>query len=501
MTLAQSLREYIEACFTAIWVQSHEHADALAEIAQLCQQQQPRWALATWNIETGLTAADQGQPDDASGNQDPLAAIRSLGAMASEEGTAILVLQNFHRFLQSAEIVQALSRQILAGKQSRTFIVVLAPVVQIPVELEKLFVVVDHELPSRDQLLSIAQGVATQDGELPTGQDLQRVLDAAAGLTRYEAENALSLSLVRHGRIEPEPLWELKSQMLKKSGLVQLYRGSEDFQSLGGLEALKAFCRRAMLQPQRDDPRKRPRGIMLLGIPGTGKSAFAKALGKETGRPTVVLDIGNLMGSLVGQTEANVRQALKIADALQPCVLFVDEADKALGGVNSAGDSGVSTRLFGTLLSYLSDKETDVFVVASANRIDHLPPELTRAERFDGVFFLDLPGKEERAAIWQLYLRQFDLDARQRLPSDEGWTGAEIRSCCRLAALLDLPLVQAAQNVVPVSVTAGESVDKLRTWASGRCLSANAPGIFQKDAGKVGARRRVQRGPSDPSLN
>jgi SpoVK/Ycf46/Vps4 family AAA+-type ATPase len=203
--------------------------------------------------------------------------------------------------------------------------------------------------------------------------------------------------------------------------------------------------------------------------------------------------------SLAVYPTSNVRQALKIADAMQPAVLFLDECDKALSGVNGAGDSGVSTRLFGTLLSYLSDKETDVFVVASANRIDHLPPEFTRAERFDGVFFLDLPGKEERQAIWQLYLRQYELDARQKLPDDNQWTGAEIRACCRLAALLDLPLVQAAQNVVPVAITAAESVDKLRTWASGRCLSAEQPGIYQKTAAHPGSRRKVSR--AEPSQN
>jgi hypothetical protein len=206
MTLSERLREYVQACFTAIWIQSHEHAEALAEIMQLCQQQNPRWQLATWNVETGLEVAGQQAPDDSSG-QDPLAAIRSINAMASESGTAILVLQNFHRFLNSAEVVQALSRQILTGKQNRTFIVVLSPVVQIPIEVDKLFVVVDHPLPSREQLESIAQGVATEEGELPTGQDLERVLDAAAGLTRFESENAFSLSLVRHGKIESEPLW------------------------------------------------------------------------------------------------------------------------------------------------------------------------------------------------------------------------------------------------------------------------------------------------------
>ncbi|WP_425613531.1 AAA family ATPase [Anatilimnocola sp. NA78] len=496
--LTQRLSELIQACFTGIWIESHEHDDALADITRLCRQE--NWQLRAWDLEQGLHSPGQVQVEEASGNLvDPLAAVRSAGTLASTDGTGILVLKNFHRFLQSAEIVQALARQVTAGKQLRTFVVILSPVVQIPIELDKLFVVVEHSLPDREQLAEIARGVATEEGELPSALELERVIDAAAGLTRYEAENAFSLSLVRHAQITPETLWGLKSQMMKKSGLVSLHQSEQDFTSLGGLTALKSFCKRAMLQPARNNPHKRPRGILLLGVPGTGKSQFAKCLGKETGRPTLVLDVGALMGGLVGQTESNIRQALKIADAMAPCVLFLDECDKSLSGVNGAGDSGVSTRLFGTLLSYLSDKETDVFVVASANRIDHLPPELTRAERFDGVFFLDLPGKDDRQAIWQLYLQQYELDARQKLPDDTNWTGAEVRACCRLAALLDLPLVQAAQNVVPIAVTAAESVDKLRTWASGRCLSAEQPGIYQKPAAQAGSRRRVAR--SDASQN
>lgn len=500
MTLAQSLREYIAAAFTAIWVESHEHADALAEMAQLCQQQAPPWRLAAWDIESGLTVAGQQATDDGSG-QDPLAAIRSINSLASEDGTAILVLQNFHRFLQSAEIVQALARQILQGKQNRTFVVVLSPVVQIPIELEKLFVLLEHELPSREQLDEIACGVATEDGELPTGAELEHVLDAAAGLTRYEAENCYSLSLVRHSRLDPEPLWQMKSQMLKKSGQLQLFRSEQDFASLGGLAALKSFCKRSLLQPSRDNPLKRPRGVLLLGVSGTGKSAFAKALGKETGRVTLSLDLSAVMGSLVGQSEANIRQALKIADKMAPCILYCDEVEKSLSGVGSNGDSGVSARLFGTLLTWMNDHESQVYLIATCNDISRLPPEFARAERFDGVFFLDLPSQDEREAIWQLYVQQFELDARQRLPNDEGWTGAEIRACCRLAALLDLPLVQAAQNVVPVSVTASESVEKLRAWASGRCLSADQPGIYVAGKHPQGSRRRVARGPVDPRHN
>src|SRR5262249_10363342 len=159
--------------------------------------------------------------------------------------------------------------------------------------------------------------------------------------TRVEAENAFSLSLVRHGRLAPGPLWELKGQALKKSGLLTLHRGGETFADLGGLEALKAFCSRALRPGRRGGVRAR--GVVLLGGPGTGKSALAKALGNETGRPTLVLDVGALLGSLVGQTEAQVRQALRIADAMAPCVLFCDELEKGLSGVASSGqtDSGV----------------------------------------------------------------------------------------------------------------------------------------------------------------
>jgi len=192
LNLRNRLTEYVRACFTGIWIESHEHQDALTEIAQLCRDEQ--WQIATWDIESGLNIPGQAEADAT--NNDPLAAIRSAGALATPNGTAILVLQNFHRFTQSAEVVQALSRQIIAGKQNRTIVVVLSPVVQIPTELEKMFVVIEHDLPGREQLEEIARGIAIEEGELPEGSELETVLDAAAGLTRMEAENAFSLSLV-----------------------------------------------------------------------------------------------------------------------------------------------------------------------------------------------------------------------------------------------------------------------------------------------------------------
>ena len=500
MTLSERLSEYVRACFTGIWIQSAEHDDAIAEIAHLCRLR--GWNLATWDIDRGLSIA--GQVDASStavGAADPLAAIKAIGSLATADGTALLVVRNFHRFMGSVEVVQALDLSIAAGKQARTIVVVLSPVVQIPTELERQFVVIEHDLPGRDQLERIARAIATEPGELPEGEELSAVLDSAAGLTRVEAENAFSLSLIRHGRVASDVLWELKAQTLRKSGLMSIHRGGESFADLAGLDALKSFCRRS-LTSRPSCQQARPRGVLLLGVPGTGKSAFCKALGNEVGRPTLILDIGSLMGSLVGMTEERTRQALRIADAMAPCIVFVDEIEKGLSGVQASGqtDSGVSARMFGTLLSYLNDHESDVYFVCSANDVSKLPPEFTRAERFDAIFFLDLPGSREKEQIWRLYLERFGLDPAQKRPGDRDFTGAEIRACCRLAALLGVPLTEAAANVVPVAVTAGESVERLRNWAAGRCLSADRPGIYSRVAASPGkAGRSVHR--SDPSVN
>jgi hypothetical protein len=493
MNLSEQLTDYVNAAFSGLWVLTPEPDEAEREITQLAKGK--RWKLAVWDVARGLRVPSE--PGSFRGDAlpgDPLAILRAVPTLAEDGGTALVLLHNFHKFMGNPEVIQTAFAQLVAGKQQRTFLVVLAPVVQIPVELEKLFVVLEHALPDRAQLERIARELTSDSPEdLPQGEDLQRVLDAAAGLTRYEAEGSFALSLTRHNALRPESIWELKAQALKKNSLLAMHRGGERFDDLGGLANLKEFCRRA-LRPGRS---VKPRGVLLLGVPGTGKSAFAKALGNETGRPTLLLDVGALLGSLVGQSEGNLRQALRVADAMSPCVLFVDELEKALAGVGSQGDSGVSTRLFGHLLTWLSDHSTDVFFVGTSNDISKLPPEFARAERFDAAFFLDLPSAAERDAIWAMYRRQFAIPEGQARPDDTSWTGAEVRSCCRLAALLDVTLTQAAHHVVPVAVTAAEQVERLRAWASGRCLGASAPGVYRRD-GEPAPRpaRRVQR-PSD----
>lgn len=491
MTLTEQLNDYVRAAFAGLWVQTTEPDEAEREILKHAEQHD--WKVAVWDVANGLRRPGTKSAQADTGSGDPLAALRALPALAEKDGTALLVLHNFHKFLGNPEVIQAAFTQLVEGKQRGTFLVVLAPVTQIPIELEKLFVVLDHPLPDREQLQRIATELTSASpDDLPKGADLDRVLDAAAGLTRYEAEASYALSLIRHNAIRPECIWELKAQALKKSSVLSLHRGNERFDALGGLSHVKDFCLRA-LRPGR---RVKPRGILLLGVPGTGKSALCRALGNETGRPTLTLDVGALYGSLVGATEANVRQALRIADAMAPCVLMIDEIEKALSGIGGQGDSGVSTRLFGHLLTWLSDHDSDVFFVATANDISKLPPEFTRAERFDGVFFLDLPGTKEKDAIWAMYRQLFGIPEGQSRPDDSAWTGAEIRSCCRLTALLDVTLTQAAHHVVPVAVTAAEQVERLRTWASGRCLAASEPGIFRWDGEAPPRGRRISRGPS-----
>jgi hypothetical protein len=494
MKLTEQLTDYIHAAFTGFWVQTHEPDEVERELVHHAQQK--NWKIAIWDMATGLRLpGNSNRSTQEVGAGDPLAALRALPALADPDGTAILVLHQFHRFLNNPEVIQTVFSQLIAGKQQRTFLVVLSPLVQIPIELEKQFIVLEHAFPDREELERIARELTSnQPEDFPHGEELQRVLDAAAGLTRYESEGAFALSLTRHNAIRPQTIWELKAQTLKKNNLLTLHRGQEAFASLGGLNNLKDFCRRAL----RSGSKVKPRGVLLLGVSGTGKSAFCKALGNETGRPTLLLDIGSLMGSLVGQSEANLRQALRVADAMSPCILFCDELEKALSGVGSQGDSGVSTRLFGNLLSWLADHQSSVFFVGTSNDISKLPPEFTRAERFDAVFFLDLPNVAEKDSIWSLYRNHFGIPDSQARPDDSSWTGAEIKACCRLAALLDVPLTQAARNIVPVAVTAAESVERLRTWASGRCLCATNPSIYSRDGTPTPKpSRRIKRDPSD----
>ena len=476
MTLSQTLTEYIQAAFSGIWVRSDEPHEVIREILALATDN--KWTAVTWDCAAGLSHPT----GDSRG--DPLGPLLPTDESRSND-PHLVILTNYHRFTSAPMVMQQLQNAILEGKQHSTFYICVSPLTEIPIELQKLFVVIDHALPTPTQLQAIATDIADSNGTTTT----KNAIDAAAGLTRLEAEGAFALSVIRRGNISPETIWDIKTQTLAKTGLLKLHRGTESFDSLGGLATLKQFAKKAATQTALTS-----RGLLLLGVPGTGKSAFAKALGNETGRPTLALDTGALMGSLVGQTESNVRRALATADAMSPCVLFIDEIEKALAGSTGQhqGDNGVKAGMLGALLTWLNDHTTSVFVVCTSNDIQSLPPELTRAERFDAIFFLDIPTKEQRNQIWSIYTEHFLKCSPNDtpLPPDTTWTGAEIRACCRLAALLETTPAEAATYIVPVASTSSQKISALREWATGRCLSAEQPGIFTHNPQRIAPTRR-----------
>ncbi|MBI1349123.1 AAA family ATPase, partial [bacterium] len=266
MSLTDTLPEYLRAAFSGLWIETLEPHEALRELTTLSRQEV--WTLATWDLEQGLQVTGTTSPLPTA--LDPLTALRCLPSLATPEGTALLVLPHFQRFLQSPDVVQALLHQLQLGKTLRTCVVILAPVVQLPVELARQFVVLEHALPDRAQLGQIADELTPEAPLAGIARDL--VLDAARGLTRSEAEGAFALSLARTGQLEPAAIWELKAQTLKSQNLLTLSPSTETFAAIGGFTALKDFCRRA-LSPGRS---VKARGVLLVSPPGCGKSLFCR---------------------------------------------------------------------------------------------------------------------------------------------------------------------------------------------------------------------------------
>ncbi len=488
-TLAEEVAPLVHAGFAGLHVRSWEPERAVEELATLCRSQ--HWELVLWDVDVGLSWPQEPSKPSPENSDNPVRGIKALHDTHPENDMPrLLILVNFHRFLDNSKVAQATANAVVRGKGRRCVYLLVGAPVSLPPELEKLFTTVDHLLPGPGQLRKLAEELACgplEDNPTPYQEEeiASKVpalaVEAARGLTRREAEDAFALSLYEHGKLEPEVVWDLKAKSLSGSRALTVHRGGAGFDSLGGLANLKGFSK-LLLRPENTVPTK---GLMLLGVPGTGKSAFCKALGAEVGRPVLLLDVGACFGKYIGETESSIRGALAAADAMGKVILMLDEVEKGLSGQGGEVDNGTATRLFGTLLTWLSDREergSDVFVVCTSNDVTRLPPEFTRAERFDACFFLDLPTKEERSGIWKMYGEQFKLSHSQQYGeegfSDEGWTGAEVRACCRLAKALDTNVLAASKNVVPVSRTAACKIDELRKWASGRCLSASQPGIY-----------------------
>lgn len=466
--LAESLDVYFNAGFAGHWVLTLEPEEVILELQKLAARQ--KYSIATWDIARGLM-----NPLVPSANVMDPKTRNPLAPFSFSKGTsrrAIVCLWNYHMFLREREVVQGLYNAILQGQQDAVHYVILSCQAELPKELEKAMVLHHHNLPNDEEITAIANNLTGKDSGIPLPPPL---VQAARGLTRREVENACALSLARIGNLNAETIVRYKSESVRKSGFLTFHDGDESFANICGLDQLKWFTTQIL----NSSASIQSKGILLLGPPGTGKSKFAKALGKEVNRPVLLCDLSKIYSKHVGETEANLREVIGVAESIGPCILFIDEIEKALGGVNSDGDSGVSKRVFGKLLTWLSDKTSDVFVIGTCNNVATLPAEFSRAGRFDGLFFIDLPSKEEREKLWSYYTIKYSIPILGSSEIDDtGWTGAEIEECVKKSCQLGIPLREAARYIIPVSVSRREDIQKLQEWSQSRCMAANYPGRY-----------------------
>lgn len=457
--------------------------------------------IFSWTITQGLQNLESGSAVKRmmDNTKDPIAA---LDYIENFQKAAIFVLKDFHPFMKDARVVRRLRDLTIALKTSYKTIILLSPVPCIPEELEKDISVLDFPLPTLgdleqqlDRMIASVQNNRNVSINLQTG-DKERILQAAQGLTLVEAENVFAKAIVAKGRIDAAdiPLILLeKKQIIKKSGLLEYYEPQTNMDDVGGLDQLKTWMRKrgsAFSEKARDYGLPHPKGILLIGVSGSGKSLVAKAVSSLWGHPLLRLDIGAVFSGLVGSSEANIRSVIKTAESIAPCLLWLDEMDKGLSGTQSSNfsDGGTTARVLSSFLTWMQEKTAPVFLIATANDISALPPELLRKGRFDEIFFVDLPSHRERVDIFKIHLikrkrnpEHFDLQLLSDL--SQGFSGSEIEQVV-ISALYDSfdeerelatqDLTHALRQSVPLSHTMRESIDALRQWAQTRARAASS---------------------------
>src|SRR5512138_2533079 len=437
----QELDVLVRARYPLVYLVTFEEQRAEAILAELAEAHGK--ALLGWSVSKGFRriggARTQAAPE---GAREPLEAISAIGKLAEP---SLVVLEDFHPYLADPAVVRALRELGHALKSTYTTVVLLSPTLVMPPEIEKEVSVLDVPLPDyRDllQLLKEIVGVVRQGNRARvelTKEDADALVKAALGLTLAEAENAFAKAIAADGRLSKDdvPLvLEEKRQVIRKSGLLEYHAAEERLANVGGLDLLKTWLVRrgaAFGEAARRFGLPEPKGLLLLGVQGCGKSLTAKAIAAQWRLPLLRLDVGRIFSGLVGSSEENLRRAIRVAESVAPAVLWVDEIEKGLAGAHGSAiaDGGVSARVFGGLLTWLQEKTAPVFVVATANRIEGLPPELLRKGRFDEIFFIDLPEAPERREIFGIHVAKrgrdparFDLDALAA--RSEGFSGAEI---------------------------------------------------------------------------
>ncbi|OUC14226.1 MAG: AAA family ATPase [Alkalinema sp. CACIAM 70d] len=496
--MQEELSVLIQAQYPLIYLVTSEEERAEQAISEIAQNKLERtvysWTLTQGMVQYGRT----GQPPQP-GTIPPQQAIATA---IRQSDPSIFIFKDLHPFLHdgtgSAEVVRWIRDAIAAFKGTQKTIILMSPVQQVPIELEKEVVVIDFALPCMAELNEVLsrQLVSPRDRRLST-ESREKLLKAALGLTRDEAEKVYRKAYVTAGRMTEEEVdivLSEKKQLIRRNGILEYIEEDETISAVGGLEELKHWLKQrsnAFTERAREYGLPQPKGMLILGVPGCGKSLIAKTTSKLWGLPLLRLDMGRVYdGSTVGKSEANLRSALKTAESISPAILFIDELDKAFGGAGGSADSdgGTSSRIFGSFLTWMQEKTSPVFVMATANRVERLPGEFLRKGRFDEIFFVDLPNADERQDIFRIHLlkRRRDIDRfdlEQLANVCEGFSGAEIEQAL-IAAMYEafaqdreftqLDIIAACRATMPLSKTMTEQVTALRDWARQRARPAAA---------------------------
>jgi hypothetical protein len=486
---------YIRAKYPLIYIVSPEERRVVAELQQLATALEMRVRL--WSIASGLDN-DVAPPQIA----DPSA---PLAAAAGSRERTLLVLRDYHPFLDGANaanvpIIRSLRETCATIKRrprdQACSIVIVSPRLQLPEELRAEAVVLEWPLPSLDELRQLVGEVAEarQLSLNAGGEELQALASAASGLTYDEAQNCLARSLVATGKLDAELVADGKRQVVQREGVLEWIEPDGDLSLVGGLELLIAWLVEragAYSQRARDFGLPLPRGVLLVGFPGCGKSLAARCLGLAWRCPVLRLDVGRLMSKWQGESESNLRKVFATVGAIGRCVVWVDEVEKALVSGSGETDGGVSSRMIGALLTWLQEQKSGAFVCATANDVTKLPPELMRKGRLDEIFFVDLPTVAERKAIVEVHLRKRQrdpalFDVAQLVKESAGLSGAEIEAAVVAgmfaafsAGKVDVTTAEIATaliQTVPLSKTAPEKIEKVREWCrAGRARPASKP--------------------------
>jgi len=509
----QEIEILIRARYPVLYVVSWEEERVEQCIWEIAKAREKR--LFVWSSSMGMVPRYAPAPQEqAKAGEEPVRRpaakkvdertrdpIVALDAILDYVEPAIFILRDLHPYLNDPGVARKLRDIASAIKASFKTVILLSPTVKLPFELQKDVTVIDFDLPDVDDLGELLDARLRELKEAGTEihvdpQAKERILYAARGLTVNEAENVFAKTLVMARRLTEEEIpivLSEKEQAIRKTGTLEYYHAQEQFDDIGGLDSLKDWLRKrtkAFGARAKEFGLPAPKGLLLLGVQGCGKSLSAKAVSSLWRLPLLRLDVGKLFSDLVGSSERNVREAIKVGESVAPAILWVDEIEKAFAGTQSSSfsDAGTTARVFGTFLTWLQEKEAPVFVIATANNIQLLPAELLRKGRLDEIFFVDLPTRAERAAIFAIHLRrrgrnpdEFDLD--RLAAASEGFSGAEIEQAI-ISALYDTfdadtalttdTILKSVNETVPLSTTMREDIESLRQWAEGRARKASS---------------------------